>query len=247
MTLPTRSSIIAVLVMGGARMVRSHGGGDLITAIYDAIIEPSGWDNVVKRIVEATKSVSGGILAHQVDAFTHQVEAARLTAICNADPSYIDAYVQHYHKINLLIPASLAIAPGEVRTNTHITQTDSFRASAIFQEWIRPQGWADVVGIGLRRAPKEHEQLRLLRSPDATWVEPPEWHLLETLAPHLQRAATIQDLLSRTRAATESLGAAIAAAGFAAFLLTGDCRVLFANAKAEESGGSHPARNRLAV
>jgi DNA-binding CsgD family transcriptional regulator len=47
-------------------------------------------------------------------------------------------------------------------------------------------------------------------------------------------AAVIQDLLSRERAAKESLGAAVAAAGFAAFLLTGDCRVLFANAKAED-------------
>jgi DNA-binding CsgD family transcriptional regulator len=79
-----------------------------------------------------------------------------------------------------------------------------------------------------------HIQLRLLRSPNAIWVEPAEWHLLETLAPHLRRAAAIQDLLSRTRATTESLGAAVAAAGFAAFLLTADCRVLFANAKAED-------------
>ena len=29
---------------------------DLIAAIYDAIIDPSRWDEVVKRIVEATKS-----------------------------------------------------------------------------------------------------------------------------------------------------------------------------------------------
>ena len=29
---------------------------DLIAAIYDAIIDPARWDEVVKRIVEATKS-----------------------------------------------------------------------------------------------------------------------------------------------------------------------------------------------
>ena len=74
----------------------------------------------------------------------------------------------------------------------------------------------------------------LQRSPDAIWVEPAEWQLLQTLAPHLQRAAAIHDLLSRTRATTNSLGAAVAAAGFAVFLLTEDCRVVFANAKAED-------------
>ena len=65
-------------------------------------------------------------------------------------------------------------------------------------------------------------------------MEPAEWHLLETLAPHLQRAAAIHDLLARTRATANSLGAAVAAAGFAVFLLTEDCRVVFANAKAED-------------
>jgi DNA-binding CsgD family transcriptional regulator len=128
----------------------------------------------------------------------------------------------------------MAIAPGEVRAFTHISQTDSVRASAFFNEYVRPQGTADVVAIGLLRAPKAFGNLQLHRSADAIWVEPAEWNLLETVAPHLQRAAAVHDLLSRTRATTESLGAAVAAAGFAVFLLTGDCRVVFANAKAED-------------
>src|ERR1700730_10326536 len=47
------------------------------------------------------------------------------------------------------------------------------------------------------------------------WVEPKEWHLLEILTPHLKRAAEAHQLLSGARAATESLGAAVGAAGFA--------------------------------
>jgi DNA-binding CsgD family transcriptional regulator len=208
-------------------MAISHGDGDLIAAIYDAIIEPSGWDEVVKRIVEATKSVSGGLYIQQADG-------AHLSATCNVDPFYADAYVQHYYKINPVSAALMAIAPGEVRAATHISQTNSFRASAFFNEYVRPQGTADVVAIGLLRAPKAFGNLQLHRSPDAIWVEPAEWNLLEPLAPRLRRAAEIHHLLSRTRASTDSLGTAVAAAGFAVFLLTGDCRVVFANAKAED-------------
>lgn len=62
-------------------------------------------------------------------------------------------------------------------------------------------------------------------------MEPAEWHLLETLAPHLQRAAAVHALLARTRATANSLAAA---AGFAVFVLTENCRVLFANPKAED-------------
>ncbi|MGH6836675.1 MAG: helix-turn-helix transcriptional regulator [Methylocella sp.] len=65
-------------------------------------------------------------------------------------------------------------------------------------------------------------------------MEPPKWQLLEILAPHLKRACDLGLLLARTRATTDSLGTAVAAAGFAVFLLTGDCRVVFANAKAED-------------
>jgi hypothetical protein len=52
---------------------------DLVAAIYDAIIEPSGWDEVVKRIVEATKSSNGGLYIQTADA-------AHLSATYNVDP-----------------------------------------------------------------------------------------------------------------------------------------------------------------
>ncbi|MFZ0506992.1 MAG: hypothetical protein WAM29_02575, partial [Methylocella sp.] len=207
-------------------MAISDSGDDLIAAIYDAVIEPSRWDEVVKRIVEATKSFSGNLVLQQADA-------GSLTALYNVDPVLADAYAQTYHKNDPLTTPAWSIAPGEVRACSY-TQTDSFRASAYYDEFIRPQGWANLVATGLLRAPNAFALLALTRSPDAVWVEPAEWRLLETLAPHLQRAAAIQDLLSRTRATTGSLGAAVAAAGFAVFLLTGDCRVVFANAKAED-------------
>jgi DNA-binding CsgD family transcriptional regulator len=203
------------------------GDTDLIASIYDAVIEPSGWDEVVKRIVEASKSASGAL-------FIDMGDTAHLSALCNVDPFYAEAYVQHYHKINSLRAVEPTIVPGEMWKATSMSQTDSFKASAFCNEFSRPQGWADVVGVGLVRAPKSVGNLTLHRSPDAIWVEPAEWQLLETLAPHLRRAAAIHQLLSRARAATESLGAAVAAAGFAAFLLTGDCQVVFANAKAED-------------
>ncbi|MGH6834956.1 MAG: helix-turn-helix transcriptional regulator [Methylocella sp.] len=208
-------------------MAGSKGDGDLIAAIYDAVIDPSSWDDVVKRIVEATKSVSGVLVARQANT-------AHLSVSCNVDPFYVDAYLQTYHKINPLARAAATLAPGEVRAGSYITQTDSFRASAFYNEFARPQGWADVVSIGLLRTPATWGILTLNRSPDAIRMEPAEWQHLETLAPHLKRACDLGLLLSRTRATAASLGAAVAAAGFAVILLTGDCRVVFANAKADD-------------
>jgi DNA-binding CsgD family transcriptional regulator len=82
-------------------------------------------------------------------------------------------------------------------------------------------------------------------------VEPAEWNLLETLSPHLQRAAEVHQLLCRARTITDSLGATVSAAGFAVFLLTDDCHVAFANAEAEDlvrrGVGLRYERGRLAA
>jgi hypothetical protein len=217
---------------------------DLIAAIYDTVIEPSGWDNVVTRIVEATKSASGGILAHQVDALTHQVKAAHITAICNGDPFYMDAYVQHYHKINPLIAASLAIAPGDVRTATLITGTDRFRASPFFQEWVRPQGWADFVGIGS----SSHTQ-------NAQTIAPPEiaqcdlgrtGGMASSGNPRAAFAARGGDPGPPLPDESNNRVARHGGRGGRFRRLSLD-RGLPGRLRQRQSGGSHPALNRLAV
>jgi len=200
---------------------------DLIAAIYDAALDPSRWDEVVRRIVDATKSVSGGL-------YVQETSAAHLSATHNVDPFYEKTFVEFWHKHNPCAAVAAASAPGELRSSVYITQTDQFRASAYCNEFMRPQGWADSVGICLLRTPNSSGHLVVQRSPEAILAGPKERHLLETLAPHLKRAAEIHQLLARERAAKESLGAAIAAAGFAAFLLSKDCSVIFANAKAGE-------------
>jgi PAS domain-containing protein len=202
---------------------------DLIASIYDAVIDPSRWDEVVRRIVEDTKSMSGNLVLQQA-------HAASLTALYNVEPSLADAYAKTYY--NPLRTPQWGIPPGKVRECSY-TQTESFKASAYYDEFVRPQGWVNLVVTGLARTPDSFALLALTRSPEAASMEPAEWHLLETLAPHLRRAAELHALLGRARATTEQLGAAVAATGFAVFLLSGTCRILFANREAEELVRTH--------
>jgi DNA-binding CsgD family transcriptional regulator len=198
---------------------------DLIAAIYDSIIEPSRWDEVVRRIVEDTGSFSGNLVLQHPDA-------GSFTALYNVDPLIADAYAQTYHKSDPLRTPAWSIAPGEVRACTY-TQSDSFKASAYYDEFVRPQGWAGLVVMGLARAANGFALLALTRSADALWPDPAEWRRLKMLAPHLVRAAAVHTLLARTRTTTEHLGAAVTAAGFAIFVLSSDCQILFVNSKAE--------------
>ena len=196
---------------------------NLIAAIYDAVHDPSCWDEVVKRIVEETKSMSGNLVLQQPGA-------GGLTALYNVDPVIAESYAEIHHKDDPLKKPEWRIAPGEVRYCSY-TQTDSFKASTYYNEFVRPQGWVNLVVTGLTRSSDSFALLALTRAPNAAWVEPAEWHLLNTLAPHLQRAAAIHTLLARSRAIVNALSAT---ADFAVILLTDRCHILFANSKAED-------------
>ena len=107
-------------------MARSRGDVDLIEAIYDASIDPSSWAEVVKCIVEATKSVSGTLHIKHTDA-------AHPSATCNINPFYVDAYIETWHKHNPILPIAATMLPGELRTFTSIIRTDTFRSLGLFQ------------------------------------------------------------------------------------------------------------------
>ena len=145
-------------------MATSQSGDDLIAPIYDAIIDPSRWDEVVKRIVEATNSLSGNLVLQHPDA-------GNLTALYNVDPALAEAYAKTYHKDDPLRTPEWSIAPGEVRDCSY-TQTDSFKASAYYDEFVRPQGWVNLVAIGLMRTPDLFALLALTRAPNAVFVQP---------------------------------------------------------------------------
>ena len=107
---------------------------DLIAAIYDCVIDASGWEGVVRRISKATKSIGGGLVTHRADG------TAQIGSRWNVNPFYANAYLQHYHKISPLIAAAWRVTPGEVKAQTHLTQSDSYKASKFYNEWARPQG-----------------------------------------------------------------------------------------------------------
>lgn len=205
----------------------SDGSADILELIYDAALDPSRWDEAVARIVARTNSVSASLA-------TQRGNTVHLSAIHNIDPFYADAYAKRWYRNNPLDVFKTTVAPGELKAYTRISQADRFKATAYFNEFVRPQGWGDGVIACLRRGPTSVGYFGVIRSSNRIWIEPAEWHLLESLVPHVQRAVEVDRLLARATAITDSLGQAFAAAGFGVFLVTEDCRILFTNAEAEE-------------
>ncbi len=138
---------------------------DLIAAIHDAALDPSRWGEVIRRIAEATKSPTAGL-------FIQEAGAAQSSAVYNVDPFCEKIYVKTWHKYNPLLAVAAAAGPGELRTCTYIFQSETFKALAFFNEFICPQGWADMVGIGLLHGPNSLGHLVVHRSPGASGSGP---------------------------------------------------------------------------
>jgi hypothetical protein len=146
---------------------------DIIAAIYDAIIDPSSWDEAIRLIVAATNSISGALIVHQTDT-------VHFTALCNVDPSYADAYARIYSKISPLAAEAATIAPGEVRAGTRITQTGSFQRRRFIMSLLAPKNgpmWSALDSCVRRALPDASSctdrlrQFRWIRRNGSSWKD----------------------------------------------------------------------------
>jgi hypothetical protein len=115
----------------------------LISDIYDSALNPESWQRALRILGEATDSVSAGLALNRRGYV--QVEASY-----NVDPHYNDLYRDHYSGICPLTPLAFQQAPG-LRRGWSVTQSADYKASEYFNDWARPQGWMEIVGVDLVR------------------------------------------------------------------------------------------------
>ncbi|WP_137864239.1 MULTISPECIES: helix-turn-helix transcriptional regulator [unclassified Sphingomonas] len=190
---------------------------------------------------EATDSVSAGLALNRRGYV--QVEASY-----NVDPHYNDLYRDHYSGICPLTPLAFQQAPG-LRRGWSVTQSADYKASEYFNDWARPQGWMEIVGVDLVRNATNVGGLALWRSAGALELSPEAMDLLRRVTPHLRRAFSIRTALDQAACAEETMKRAVQAAGFALVLLAADGKVAFANERAEtllrRQSGLYGAHGRI--
>ncbi|ACB95615.1 helix-turn-helix transcriptional regulator [Beijerinckia indica] len=201
----------------------------LIRAIYDCVIDPSGWEEVLQCIVTQTHAVSA---AMEADSGIPGVKP-KIVATCDVDPFYTKAYRDYFYKLDPFVPFLQAEAPEQVCIGNFLTETALYRSSAFFNEFAKPQEWEALIGISLNGSGSA-DVLALMRNRKTDFTQAGIERFLSILAPHLRRAYDLSTLLVRTRQTTNLLGQAIAAAGFGTILLNEKCRIIYANQVAED-------------
>lgn len=204
----------------------------LIGEIYDAVIEPARWPEVVDRIRLAFGFHIAMLAVMRLPSGRPIVNAA-----ANVPQEYVDRVADYGSEVADLWggPGSLSRLPlEEPLQNTKIVPASVIDSNRYVREWARPLGLVDQVGIALARDETMVATLGLGRHENGPPIDDARMDGLRLIAPHLRRAVIISGLLDTALGAAASFEATLSAITAGAILIDAHMHIIYANSSAGE-------------
>lgn len=169
---------------------------DIVGAIYECVIDPTGWPGALSRIHQAVGGVAAWIAVHypgQVRS-VYEIEAG-------TDPEQQQRLRLHYLAASPFIGAVHYVARADIISVADVVDPAEFQAGRFYREWAEPQGWMDFIMGVLAR---EDDRFTWLGICMPEQVKPEHKARVAAFLPHVERAVRISDLLrSRTDQAAD--------------------------------------------
>jgi DNA-binding CsgD family transcriptional regulator/PAS domain-containing protein len=218
----------------------------LIHQAYDCIFENEGWSDLLHSLAQLVGGDSGLVYVKSRNS-----GAGRLFTSRDFNPSYnVASYLSYYESRSPLIPFYKHQPEGRVRALGRYAFSREYQETEFFQDWIRPQGFADMLGAHLLRTPQHHAWLSVRRPEDRGVYPERELRVADCLAGHLRRVIALSLKLETERNITGNVHAVLDAIGFGVFIVDANERILLANRSAEmilrAADGLKSHRGRLA-
>lgn len=168
----------------------------LISSIYDAAVDDRLWNDALATLADVT-----GCMMASLEVYAPC--SVRLTGARNplCPPDYAQSYLAYWRNRLPQRGITDAFGLGQVLCSADIWDRETVRASAFFNEWLRPQGmggdgrYANVVVNS--RATAVLGAFKPFSAPEFT---PEDQHLFATAAHHFVRALGIQHRLHMAEA-----------------------------------------------
>lgn len=198
---------------------------DLIEDVYDAAIEPARWNDVVTGIARFVGARACGLISK--DAIS---QFGQTHYYCGVDPHYIKLYAESYSRFD---PLANLPPQGRVVSIPDLVEYAEYRRGPFFQEWLRPQGCADVANIVLDK-PNPHSANLLTFLTGSRMLDEEMRRRIAAIAPHVRRAFLINKTVDDWEMKSASLAGTLDGLGAAVFLLDAAGRIVHANAAGHE-------------
>ncbi len=204
----------------------------LIGAIYECVIEPTGWPAVLARICAAVGGAAAWIAVH----YPGQVRSIYEIEV-GTDPEQQQRLRTRYVAASPFIGAVHYVARADILSVADAVDYDEFCSGRFYREWAEPQGWHDfILGVLAREA----DRFTWLGICMGERVRPEHKSRVAVLLPHVERAVRISDLLKLRTDQAADLAAMAESLATGMILVDGTAEVRGINAAARQLIASHP-------
>ncbi len=201
----------------------------VIEEAYDCVVEDHGWNTLLASYTRLVGADSGlvylrprtGVVGAPIASINYDISIALGKFL-----AYYEAR-SPVHALYRKLPETQVIALGE------FAFSPDYRETEYFQDWVRPQGFADLLGGHLVRTPKLHAWLSLRRAEQRGAYTPAEIRAAKRVAPHLTRAIKLRSRLEGERRTASSLRETLEVLGFGILIVDVSAKVLMANRAAD--------------
>jgi DNA-binding CsgD family transcriptional regulator len=200
----------------------------LIEDIYDAALEPARWSDAVTGINQFVGSRACGIISKDTISkigVTHYY--------CGVDPHYIKLYSDGYSRFD---PLARLPPPGEVVSIPDLVSYDEYCRGPFYQEWLKPQGCADVANVLLEKS-KSNCPILLTFLVGKQVMSNDMRRRIALVAPHAQRALMINKAIEYKESQAATFADTLDGLAAGIFLVDAQCRIVHANAAGQEMLG----------
>jgi DNA-binding CsgD family transcriptional regulator len=169
-------------------------------------VEPEQWPTFLDGLREELRLASVHLVFRRVSDGDRGIVAS-----LGMDERFEDSYRSHFYRLNPWMPWVSSSKEGEILLGDSVLPESELRRTELYNDWMRPQGFADQLGAALYK-PEPGEPLSSLIGFRAQGSRPlcdEDLEPLRSLVPHLQRALVIhsrvQGVERRAGAAAEAL------------------------------------------
>ena len=158
----------------------------LVPAIYDAGLDPTGWQDVLDRLVRLFGGHCGSFICRQPDG-----SGGRCIDI-GFDPNALQQFWGYYRGRNVLLQHGLHQPVGTIVSDRDLMQKETFRQSEYYNDFLLKQEDTNAVLTAfLWRDQERFVVFNCNRSPNRPEFEAADKDLLRPLLAHLARAVNV--------------------------------------------------------
>jgi hypothetical protein len=220
--------------------------GIVIGLVYEAAEAVEAWPPALTAIADALNFSTVSLTIIDKSGAVPLVFVAPRT-----DPLWLRAYIERWSGTNLVRERGLRRPVGEAYRFVDLLPRSEFERTTFYNEFFLPQHMEFGLFANLANAPTEVSGIGFNRSRRRGLFGQSEQQLLNALAPHLQRAVSLNLRVLRSETARKDLALILNNCEEGAFLVDNQARILFANNAGEamlrDGTGLRASGGRLAT